>query len=363
MDHRTVALLSALLFSSACGGPFAVARRDGSSAAYASFVARYPDHPKAAKAAARAESIDWASARAIDDADGYARYVATHPTGPNVAEARALADERAWAVATRANTLAAYHDYAATFPQGKYAADAKVRVDDVAMDQARLDDSVDSYGRYLFRYPDGRHVEEARARRDELAWGQTTAEASREAYLRYLQENPRGQHRDEAREWLQALAITSLQPVLRVGSSWRPIAARAADSRRLREQVELGLLADVRREVTVLPLIVESGTADDDPRASRVLDPGVGVLLIAVSEEVGRDFEPNGHATDLPTTMSIWAGATAAPLWTWTGKGSTPERVTGSTEEALYTEAVQSWAGLLRSAVPPIARLKEPEIP
>jgi hypothetical protein len=360
--HRLVAIL---VLGSACGGPFAEARREGTSAAYGSFVANHPDHGKVPKAIELAEQADWASTTAADTSSAYAMYVVTHPTGPHVAEARARGEARQWAEAQVENTLVAYADYISAYPQGVHRQAADDASEDITAEEVRLNDSVEGWGRYLFRYPEGRYVEEARARRDALAWGAAQAANDRAAYEFYLSQNPNGEHRQESRDWLGSLAISTLQPVLVLGDTWRPVSQQRADRDRLAKALERTLLRDLKTRFEVRPLRVEDAVGGDraHPADRHGREPGVGLLVVEVSQEVGDSFEPSGHATLLPTTVSIYAAPTDAPLWTYTFDARTPERLVGSFVESLYTEAVGDWEYRLSVAPVPVEPLSNPVIP
>ena len=296
--------LTAALSLAACGGPFAAARKEGTSLAYAEFVARYPDHGKAALAARRAEALDWASAVTADDADAYSLYIVTHPTGPNIDEARARAEARAWDAAAADGSREALSDYMAAFPMGAHRGLVDAMMEDAWIAEARAIDSVDSWGRYLFRYPDGRYVEEARKRRDTLAWEATVRDATRTGYERYLREHPRGAHRTEARTWLESLALKELQPVLVIGASWRPERGRAADRKRLVDQVTRNLIEPLKRDFALRPLIIVDGSADQVREQVPLDGAGLGWLVVAVS--------------------GLWCGNRAAPARAWSAANRWP---------------------------------------
>lgn len=355
-------LIPTLVFCAACGGPFAEARREGTSAAYASFVANHPTHPRAPKAAQRAEALDWEAAVTADNAAGYARYAITHPGGPHAEEARTLGELRSWSEAKGEGTLVALSAYVAEYPNGVHHQDALFAIEDIALDEARFNNSVESWGRYLFRYPEGRFTEEARTRRDEVAWEATTLANSREAYESYLAKHSQGEHRQEAREWLASLAFSTIQPVLILRSTWRPVNRQSSDRSRRARALD-GLLGDLKSLFTVRPLIVEDGEPDGHPADRHGRELGVGLLVVELSEDVGALFEPSGHATRMPSTISVYAAPADAPLWSWTFEAGTPERIVGSFEESLYTEAVDDWGATLRGAPIPAETLKEPIIP
>jgi len=360
--------LSLLLFTTgltACGGPFAVARREGTADAYKRFVANHPQHPKVPKAVARSEVLDWEGAVVTDTSSAYALYVVAHPSGEHVAEARERGEARAWLEARDEGTLAAYQGYLTAYPKGVHAADATQSIEDQVVEEARYADSVESWGRYMFRYPEGRYIDEARSKRDERGWEDANQNPSRVAYEAYLTQHPNGEHRQEARDWLASLAIETLQPVLVVGTTWRPTWARRGDRSRLQREFERGLLTDAKTRFQMRPLIVEDAVFGDlaHPADRHGREPGVGLFVVEVSEDVGRTFEPSGHSTKLPTVVSVYVAATDAPLWTYTFTGETPETIYGSTEESLYTEAVEAWGDLLRGIPVPVEQLLTPEVP
>ena len=356
-------LLIVSLALPACGGPFATARREGTSDAYKRFVANYPDHHKAPKAAQRAEEMDWGAALKGDTASGYALFVVAHPTSDKVAEARQRGDERAWAEARQNGELAAYQGYVQAYPEGGHVQDAEHAIEDLVVEEARYADSVESWGRYMFRYPEGRYIQEAREKRDERGWEAAVKGNSKASYETYLRQHPNGEHRQEARNWLSSLAIATLQPVLVVGSTWRPTWAHRSDRARLQRNLQEGLLNDIKSGVPLRSVLVEDAVPNEHPADRHGREPGVGLFVVEVSQDVGRTFEPSGHATTLPTTVSVYVAATDDPLWTWSFEATTPETIYGSTEESLYTEAVEEWGAILRGAPLPLEELVNPVIP
>jgi hypothetical protein len=360
--------LTLLLFTTgltACGGPFAVARREGTADAYKRFVANHPQHAKVPKAVKRAEALDWEGAVAADTSTAYALYVVAHPTGEHVAEARERGDGRAWSEAREEGTLAAYQGYLSAYPEGAHATDATHAIEDLVVEEARYADSVEAWGRYMFRYPEGRYIDEARAKRDARGWETAQQGNSRVAYEAYLTQHPNGEHRQEARDWLASLAVHTLQPVLVIGTTWRPEWARRGDRARLQRAFERGLLADAKTRFAMRPVVVEDAVTGDlaHPADRHGREPGVGLFVVEVSEDVGRTFEPSGHATTLPTVVSIYVAPTDEPLWSYTFTARTPDSIYGSTEESLYTEAVEAWGDLLRGVPVPAEQLLTPEIP
>ncbi len=360
--------LSLLLFVtglSACGGPFAAARREGTADAYKRFVANHPQHRNVPKAVARSEELDWEGAVTTNTSSAYALYVVAHPSGEHVAEARERGDARAWMEARDEGTLAAFQGYLTAYPTGVHAAEAAQSIEDEVVEVARYTDSVESWGRYMFRYPEGRYIDEARSKRDERGWEDAKEGLSRLSYEAYLTQHPNGEHRQDARDWLASLAIQTLQPVLVIGTTWRPAWARRGDRSRMQRELERGLLADAKTRFQVRPLLVEDAVTGDlaHPADRHGREPGVGLFVIEVSEEVGRAFEPSGHSTKLPTVVSVYVAATDTPLWTYTFAAETPETIYGSTEESLYTEAVETWGDLMRGLPVPVDQLVAPEIP
>jgi hypothetical protein len=361
--RTTVSVLLLAFTLAACGGPFAAARKEGTADAYRGFIASNPNHPKVGTATVRAEQLDWEGALKADTSSAYALYVVGHPSGPHVDEARQRGDDKGWEEALRDRQLASFQAYLAAYPEGAHATEAANAIEDLVVEEARYADSVDAWGRYMFRYPEGRYIDEARAKRDARGWAVAKEKNSRFGYEAYLRNHPNGEHRQEARDWLYSLAVQTLKPVVVVGSTWRPEWAARADRAGLQRQLDTGLLTDLKTRFTLLPTVVEDEVVGEHPADRHGREPGVGLLVVAVSEEVGRTFEPSGHATTLPTTVSIYVAPTDEPLWSYTFTSTTPETIYGSTEEALYTEAVDDWGATLRGIPVPVETLLDPKIP
>lgn len=343
-----------------CGGKaWRQARKENTSAAYATFVARQPESPKVSRARLRAEALDWATALERDTSDDYEMFLRAHPHSEHADEARLVAEARAWEEARRDDSVKGYERYLARHAAGAHAEEARQATEEAFYRDAKAADTHEAWSRYLVRYRAGRHVQEASARRDELGWSEAVEGATKAAYADYLRRHPKGAHRDEAEAWIQSLRVHTLQPVLVYRRSPRDAKRRTRDRARYVEGLTLGLLADLGREFTMRPLMVE-----DDP--SRSLPPvqerlgteeGVGLLEIVVDEAEGRVFEPSGRATDIEGTLSIYAPPTSQPVLRRELKASTPARVRGVTLESLYTEAVGEFVSVVRGVEVPFDQI------
>ena len=59
--------------------------------------------------------------------------------------------------------------------------------------------------------------------------------------------------------------------------------------------------------------------------------------------------------------MSLYVEPMDDVLWSYSFDATTPEVIYGSTEESLYTEAVEEWGALLNGIPLPIQPLMKPE--
>ena len=157
------------------------------------------------------DAAAFAAAKAAGTPAAYADYLAAWPDGYHAAEAKRLQaaaeraererrervvrerDDAAFAAAKQAGTSAAYADYLAAWPDGHHAAEAKrlqtaaeraereqrereaSERDDAAFAAARQAGTSAGYRRYLRAWPEGRHAGPARRLRDEAAAAEAAA--------------------------------------------------------------------------------------------------------------------------------------------------------------------------------------------
>lgn len=345
--------LPALLCLLAACGPkdWREAVRDGSSTAYAAYAARHPGTPRAAAAARRAPELAWAEAQALDTSIAYASYLAAYPEGEHAAEAKVRGVALAWTEAKQSGSVATLASFLARYPDSPHEADAEQLLEQLWYDEAKQGGTEVSWGRYLVRYPQGTWAEEAARERERLAWEATVPQDTIQAYLSFVQRYPDGAHAAEARAWLDATRVAKLQPVVVLAGTWQGDRSRATVVQRVRGEVERGLLADLKRFFTVLPVKVV------DPRGAPLAHPheawgateGVGLLVLEYTEVAGRTFEPSGHATDITATLRLYAPNTRTPVLDKATTASTPARILGADASSLHTSAVKDLGARLRA--------------
>ena len=265
---------------------FARADSAGTAAAYAEYLAAYPqgryagvaeekrkkraaEEKKKAEEARRAEEeAAFARADSAGTAAAYAEYLAAYPQGryagaaeekrkkraaeekKRAEEARRAEEEAAFARADSAGTAAAYAEYLAAYPQGRYAgaaeekrkkraAEEKKRAEEARRAEeeaafARADSAgtAAAYAEYLTAYHQGRYAgvaeekrkkraaeekkraEEARRAEEEAAFARADSAGTAAAYAEYLAAYPRGRHAEEAEEKKKVIEAARLKELL-----------------------------------------------------------------------------------------------------------------------------------------------------
>ncbi len=176
-------------------------------------------------AEAKADEDDAAFARAdsVGTLAAYAEYLAAYPQGRHAGRAEERqkkraeeeADDAAYARAQAAGTEAAYEEYLSSYAEGRHAQDivrqlrAKVKKrirgeDDAAYARADSAGSEAAYAEYLAAYPQGRHAGRAEEEVDDAAYARVQAVGTEAAYAEYLSVYPQGRHAGEVRR-LQAM--------------------------------------------------------------------------------------------------------------------------------------------------------------
>ena len=184
-DNALIALLNGQTWEEFENAAFARARSEGTRAAYAAYVAAFPDGRHVDEA--RDEGA-FAHVRTRGTPKAYAAYVAAFPDGRHADEAR----EAAYAHARSEGTPKAYAAYVAAFPDERYAEEAR----EAAYAHARSEGTPAAYAAYVAAFPEGRHVEEAR----EAAYAHARSEGTRAAYAAYVSAFPEGRYADAARD-------------------------------------------------------------------------------------------------------------------------------------------------------------------
>ena len=197
-DNALIALLNGQTWEQFENAAFARARSEGTRAAYAAYVAAFPEGRHAEEA--RDEGA-FAHVRTRGTPKAYAAYVAAFPEGRHAEEAR----EAAFAYARSEGTPAAYAAYVAAFPNGRHVEEAR----EAAYAYARSEGTRAAYAAYVSAFPDGRHAEEAR----EAAFALTRSEGTPAAYAAYVSAFPDGRRADEARDEIAFANADSLWTV------------------------------------------------------------------------------------------------------------------------------------------------------
>lgn len=350
-------VLLLILASPACAGRgWRAAAREDTSAAWSAWVAAHPDAGRADLAARRAEERGWAEAQAADTSEGYGAYLGAFPAGPNAPEARARAEALDWQAARDTGTVEALTGYLARHPGGPHTVEAQERIEKAWADEARAAGTEESWGRYLVRYPQGAFSAEARQERDRLAWATATTAATPAAYTAYLARFPQGAHAAEAAAWLAAAKVTRIKPVVILTGTWQRDGMRSTVLARARRELERGLLAELKRDFTVLPVTTTDprGATPGLPQEVYGIEPDTGLLVVEYRETVGRRFEPDGHANDVHAQVRLFVPPTAAPVLERSLQASTPEKIYGTDASVLETSAVKELGGQLLSVAPEV---------
>jgi hypothetical protein len=351
-------LLFLAVVLSACGGPaWRAAAKTDTSASYLAFLAENPDSPKAKAARARAEELLWEDATLNPSAETYTAYVTAFPAGAHAEEARTRAESHAYETALAEGTSTALTAFLARYPNGPHAREAAEALEQSWADEAREAGTEDAWGRYLVRYPDGAHAEEAHAERDRIAWAAATEANTLAAYDTYLDRYLGGAHREEAEAFVASTRVDVLQPVLVLSGTYQPASQHRAILSRLATELEKGLLVELKRNFEIRPTM-RAVAGDPAPPAP---EPGVGLLVVAVEERVGRAFEPSGSATDLSAVVTLVVPPTPTPVVSRKLTASTPEKVMGTAESTLYTSAVKELGATLRGVAPDIEAFRVPK--
>lgn len=329
------------------------------SAAYRAYAAQNVGSPKAAVALRRAEERAWAEAEAANDSTAYRAYVQAFPTGEHVGEAATREIELAWDEASAGGALSGLVAFLERYPQSTHAPEARAKVEESWFQQAQAEATEAGWARFLGEYPRGARSAVAWGERDRLAWDKAVAGDTREAYHTYLEDVPdlvdidgrriAGAHRADADQWLAATTFRQLQPVVALVGTWQAEGTHAATLTQLTGALERALLPDLRKTFTVLPVrTIDATRGMDPPQQVFGTEAGTGLLVFEIRESVGREFEPEGHATDLGVVLRLYAPNTARPVLVRELTASTPDKVRGEKLDELHTTAVTELGDRLR---------------
>lgn len=340
--------------------------RADTSAAYSAYALKNPGTFKAETAKRRAEARGWDEAVLADDSGGYRAFAEAFPTSRRAPEAMKLAEDRAWTEVSASEALSDWLTFLERYPSSPHAPEARARTEALFFAAAKAEGTEAAWVRFLSQYPTGGHTAAAWAERDRLAWDRAVAEATRTAYERYLADVPAlkapdgqvvaGVHRAEAEQWLASTYVRRIQPVVALVESVQPRKGTEAELKALAAVIDGGLLTELRRTFTVLPARTVDATYGMPPVQELVgVEPDVGILSIEVHEKVGRDFDPNGHATDLQVIVRLYVPPTPKPVVVREVNATTPDRVLAQKIDELHRSAVRALGEQLLRVGPEIA--------
>lgn len=300
---RVTTLLPLLLL--ACGPKdWRQAKKIGTADAYRA-VAVDLTHKKRAKAAQRAERLDWEAAEEADSSRAWKAYISHNPTSPRVPEARGRRDEAHWAELLRQNSRTALEAWLAMNGASRHAKEARILIDELAWQEALAGGDAESFGRYIVRYPSGPHAEQARERRDELAWQVAVERDDPKSYQAYLDDNPRGLHVADAKHAIKGFRFSGVAVRVVGHKLYRPDSLSTYE-RELKKTLGKEL-ASLGFDVAWLPPVDATGVRAVNPLAGLVTSTPEdhAALVLEVSETRGLPFEGGGYQTVISAEVHL----------------------------------------------------------
>ena len=174
-------------------------------AAYAGYLARWPDGQHGGEAARREDERAWAAAINADTDSDLETYLTDFPRGAHTGQALDRLDELAWTTATQAASVDSHEQYLRRQPDGKYREQARAAVEELRWQAALAENTLEPLLAHLAAYPGGRFESAARERIDNIRWEEAERVATKEAFARYLTEQPEGTHTTRATEKIDEL--------------------------------------------------------------------------------------------------------------------------------------------------------------